>query len=113
MLRFVDRYIHLMYPYLMLLCMLATIVMFNGQPIRRAHEYDCKIYGKCEDPNCGYPNGHPEVYKAKKRREKISKAEAKRQQQQKLAAIAGIEQASTSDFDAVLQDALAQAGIDR
>ena len=42
-----------------------------------------------------------------------SKAEAKRQQQQKLAAIAGIEQASTSDFDAVLQDALAQAGIDR
>ena len=87
--------------------------MFNGQPIHRPHVYDCNAYGKCDDPSCGYSKGHPEVRKAMKRREKLSKAEAKRQQQQKPAAIAGIEQSQTPQFDAVLQDALAQAGFDR
>ena len=94
-------------------CVIATIVMFNGQPIHRPHVYDCNAYGKCEDPSCGYSKGHPEVRKAMKLREKKSKAEAKRKQQQKLAAIAGLAPAQTPQFDAVLQDALAAAGLDR
>lgn len=93
--------------------MTATVVMFNGQPIHRPHVYDCNAYGKCEDPGCGYSKGHPEVRKAQRRREKLSKAEAKQLQQQKLAAMAGIEQSQTVQFDAVLKDALTQAGFDR
>ena len=87
--------------------------MYNGQKVRRPHPYDCAVYGKCTDPNCGYEAGHPEARKAAKQRAKAAKAAAKLKQQQDRAAISGLNQTNSVEFDGALQDAMEQAGFDR
>jgi hypothetical protein len=97
----------------MLSLFLARVVLLNGQQTTRPHAIDCKIYGQCTDPSCGYIAGHPELRAVLKERTKVAKEALKKKSQDQAAMIAGMRPPTSAQFDTELKHIFAESNLDR